>query len=98
METGPWPHLDRRQERGVVWEGRHRFLLEVPANFGELRQGEVRRITLPRTPLNKAIKKDRLDPTPHSSFVAQVLFTELALQVPLLTLDHTTLDYQQRCW
>src|SRR5215208_6602078 len=28
METGPWPHLDRRQERGVVWGGRHRFLLE----------------------------------------------------------------------
>src|SRR5215218_1330777 len=21
METGPWPHLDRRQERGVVWGG-----------------------------------------------------------------------------
>src|SRR5829696_8690912 len=35
METGPWPHLDRRQERGVVWGGRHRFLLEVPANFHE---------------------------------------------------------------
>src|ERR687890_828697 len=43
METGPGPHLDRRQERGIVWGGRHRFLLEVPANFGELRKGEVRR-------------------------------------------------------
>src|SRR5215208_4250189 len=43
METGPWAHLDRRQERRVVWGGRHRFLLEMPANFGELRKGEVRR-------------------------------------------------------
>src|SRR5215203_3546936 len=49
METGPWPHLDRRQERGVVWGGRHRFLLEVPANFGDLRYGELRRTPLPST-------------------------------------------------
>src|SRR5215212_6777185 len=57
METGPWPHLDRRQERGVVWGGRHRFLLEVPANFGELRYDEVqhRRIHLPRTPVDKPV-------------------------------------------
>src|SRR5215208_5791326 len=48
METGPWPHLDRRQERGVVWGGRHRFLLEVPANFLELRYGELPRIPLLR--------------------------------------------------
>ena len=53
METGPWPHLDRRQERGVVWGGRHRFLLEVPANFVERRYGEVRRISIPRTSVNK---------------------------------------------
>src|SRR5215207_3258602 len=49
METGPWPHLDRRQERGVVWGGRHRFLLEVPENFVELRHCEVRRTPLPST-------------------------------------------------
>src|SRR5215208_7883089 len=53
METGPWPHLDRRQERGVVWGGRHRFPLEVPANFGERRERELRGILLPRTPVNK---------------------------------------------
>jgi hypothetical protein len=29
------------------------------ANFGELRYVEVRRITLPRTPLHKGEKKDR---------------------------------------
>ena len=55
METGPWPHLDRRQERGVVWGGRHRFLLEVPANFLELRYGEVRRIYLLWSWVNKRI-------------------------------------------
>src|SRR5215204_7096982 len=66
METGPWPHLDRRQERGVVWGGRHRFLLEVPANFGELRKSEVqlRRILIPRTPMNKDKKKGRSCYTP----------------------------------
>src|SRR5215207_10715103 len=48
METSPWPHLDRRQERGIVWGGRDRFLLEVLANFVELRYGEVRRTHLLR--------------------------------------------------
>jgi hypothetical protein len=38
----------------------------------------------------------RLDPTPHSSFVVQVLFTELALQIALLALDDPTLDHEQR--
>jgi hypothetical protein len=38
----------------------------------------------------------RLDPTPHLCFVAQVLFTKLALQIALLTLDNATLDYEQR--
>src|SRR5215208_6057941 len=52
METGPWPHLDRRQERGVVWGGRHRLLLEVPANFLELRYGEVRRTPIRRSSQN----------------------------------------------
>src|SRR5215208_729930 len=52
METGPWPHLDRRQERGVVWGGRHRFFLEVPANFGELRFGEVRVLGFLRSSLS----------------------------------------------
>src|SRR5215216_4942369 len=51
METGPWPHLDRRQERGVVWGGRHRSLLEVPANFLELRKGEVRILGILRSSL-----------------------------------------------
>src|SRR5215207_3531355 len=41
-------------------------------------------------------RSNRLDPTPHSCFVAQVLFTELALQIALLSLDDATLDHQQR--
>src|SRR5919106_2720536 len=68
METGPWPHLDRRQERGVVWGGRHRFPLEVPANFGELRIAEVRRISIPRTPVNRARRRAgaATSPGPHT--------------------------------
>src|SRR5215216_3771342 len=38
----------------------------------------------------------RLDPTPHSRFVAQVLFTELALQIAFLTLDDAALNHLQR--
>jgi hypothetical protein len=38
----------------------------------------------------------RLDPAPHLRFVAQVLFAELPLQIPLLALDDPTLDHQQR--
>src|SRR5918997_3666662 len=49
--------------------------------------------TLLRGWVNKA---DRLDPTPHLFFVAQVLFAELPLQVPLLAFDDATLDHQQR--
>src|SRR5918993_5203817 len=40
-------------------------------------------------------RSNRLDPTPHSCFIAQVLFTELALQIALLSLDDATLDHQQ---
>src|SRR5829696_2922697 len=65
METGPWPHLDRRQERGVVWGGRHRFLLEVPANFGELRYGEVRRTLLLDTSLNRVLRGARSSSACH---------------------------------
>src|SRR5918997_2261717 len=49
--------------------------------------------TLLRGWVNRA---DRLDPTPHLSFVAQVLFAELPLQVPLLALDDPTLDHHKR--
>jgi hypothetical protein len=36
VETHPWPHLDRRQERGDVWGGHHRLLLlEAPTSFVE---------------------------------------------------------------
>src|SRR5215208_3530638 len=41
-------------------------------------------------------RSNRLDPTPHSCFIAQALFTELALQIALLSLDDATLDHQQR--
>src|SRR5215208_1730507 len=53
---------------------------------------------LPRIPLLRCWvnKGDRLDPAPHSCFVAQVLFAELPLQVALLAFDDPTLDYQQR--
>src|SRR4051794_7727968 len=40
-------------------------------------------------------EEGRLDPTPHSFFVAQVLFAELPFQVALLAFDDPTLDYQQ---
>src|SRR5918998_1804026 len=72
METGPWPHLDRRQERGVVWGGRHRFLLEVPANFGERRKAEVRRNHLLRTPVNKRSAAVRESTVCHHWLVGKI--------------------------
>jgi hypothetical protein len=45
---------------------------------------QLRRIPLLRGWVNKG---DRLDPAPHSCFVAQVLFAELPLQVALLAFD-----------
>src|SRR3712207_5239407 len=50
---------------------------------------ELRRTILLRGSVNRG---NCLDPTPHLCFVAQVLFAELPLQVPLLTLDDATLD------
>ena len=50
---------------------------------------ELRRIHLLGTRVNRG---DRLDPTPHLFFVAQVLFAELPLQVALLTLDDAPPD------
>ena len=54
---------------------------------------QLRRIPLLRCWVNKG---DRLDPAPHSCFVAQILFAELPLQVALLAFDDPTLDHQQR--
>jgi hypothetical protein len=67
-----------------------------PSSQGQFMQdlaNGLRRISLLRCWVNKG---DRLDPAPHSCFVAQVLFAELPLQVALLLLDDPTLDHQQR--
>ena len=42
-----------------ILPGKHLDKYSGGANFSELRRGEVRRIPLPRTPVNKGMKKGR---------------------------------------
>ena len=43
------------------------------ANFGELRYGEVRRIPIPRTPVNKGKRKSRAQKEPDSRLTSHYL-------------------------
>src|SRR5215218_4651841 len=86
------------------WRGIHRKVdrvgrvLRGPSDTCSASFARHRRARLPRTSLLRGSvnRGNRLDPTPHSCFVAQVLFAELPLQIPLLALDDATLDHQQR--
>jgi hypothetical protein len=58
----------------------------VTANFSELRKGEVRRITIPRTPLNRAKKKGRSCYAPAQEPLGRLRIEEVVIDYDVLVL------------